>query len=339
MKKIRMLGLLILALAVLAFAWFAFSGSSQEPSKAKQRKENALVIAGPFASVSHPVARIIETNALSDIADEVILKQWKNPDELRATIMQNGADFIAVPTNVAANLYNKGTNLKLLNVSVWGILGMISRDSSMKTLSDFKGKKVVVPFRSDMPDIVFRTILKKQGVDPQKDIEIYYSPSPLTAMRMLIMRRVDHALLAEPAISMALRKTKSFPISVLAPDLYRSVNLQKDWGTAFKREGRIPQAGMAALNQQDENVTKRFLEEYDKALQWYLQNPKEAGELTHKYFPMLDAQAVTDSISHVQIDSISAKEAKKEIEFFFNILKADDPKSIGGKLPADGFYN
>ena len=46
-------------------------------------------------------------------------------------------------------------------------------------------------------------------------------------MQMLILRRADHALLAEPAISIALRKTGSFPVKLIAPDLYRSVDLQK----------------------------------------------------------------------------------------------------------------
>ena len=36
--------------------------------------------------------------------------------------------------------------------------------------------------------------------------------TPIDAMQMLILRRADHALLAEPAISIALRKTGSFPV-------------------------------------------------------------------------------------------------------------------------------
>jgi len=32
------------------------------------------------------------------------------------------------------------------------------------------------------------------------------------------------------AVSMALRKTKTFPMKIIAPDLYRSTDLQKEWG-------------------------------------------------------------------------------------------------------------
>jgi len=85
-------------------------------------------------------------------------------------------------------------------------------------------------------------------------------------------------------------------------------------------------------------VIERSLEEYKKSLAWYKKYPKEAGILVVKTLPMLEKEGVSDSISHVNINSVSAIDAKKELEFFFNVLKEDNPKSIGGKLPADDFY-
>lgn len=305
---------------------------------AEDKKMDKLVLSGPMASASHPLLHMIETNALADIANEVEFIMWKNPDELRALTLRGKANFMAVPTNVAANLYNKGVEIKLLNVSVWGILGMITRDKEKKTLADFKGCDIAMPFRADMPDIVFEEIVKKQGLDPKKDFNLKYVGSPIDAMQMLILRRVDHALLAEPAISMALRKTDSFPLKLIAPDLYRSSELEKEWGEVFKIEGKIPEAGMAMIGNQDANVIKRFNEEYAKSLTWYKSHPKEAGELVAKYIPMLNADAVTDSIEHVQLNAIDAQEAKKDLDFFYEILNNNNPKSVGGKIPNDGFY-
>ena len=53
---------------------------------------------------------------------------------------------------------------------------------------------------------------------------------------------------------------------------------------------------------------------------------------------MLDAQGVADSIQYVQLDLVNAKNSKKDLEFFFDVLKKNNPKSIGGKLPNDNFY-
>ena len=304
------------------------------------QKVDKIVIAGPFASVSHPIFRMIETNALADVAKKVEFRLWKNPDELRAMVIHNDVDFVAIPTNTAAILNNKGVDIRLLNVSVWGILGMISRDENLKTLKDYKGKRIAVPFRADMPDIVFTELLKKEGIDPKKDVELVYVSNPIDAMQMLILRRVDHALLAEPAISMALRKTNSFPVSLIAPDLYRSVDLQKEWAKVYNTSADVPQAGMAVMGDMGKNakVVARFNEEYDKALAWYKNHPKEAGELAEKNVAMLNAEAVADSISIVNLKSVPAPEAKEKLEFFFNVLKEGNVKSIGGKLPQDSFY-
>ncbi|MDY0123131.1 PhnD/SsuA/transferrin family substrate-binding protein [Sulfurimonas sp.] len=302
-------------------------------------KLDKIVVSGPFASVSHPILHMIETNALSDVADKVEFKLWKNPDELRAMTIKGDVDFVAIPTNTAAILNNKGVDIRLLNVSVWGILGMISRDDSLKSLKEFKGKKIAVPFRADMPDIVFKQLLKKEGLNPKEDFELLYVASPVDAMQMLIMRRVDHALLAEPAISIALRKTKSFPVSLVAPDLFRSVDLQDEWGRLFGTSGDVPEAGIAVMGHvKDEHLIKRFKEEYAKSLEWYKANPKEAGELVVKTLDMLNAEGVSDSISHVRLKNVSAAEAKKDLEFFFNVLKEEEPKSIGDKLPQNSFY-
>ena len=308
-------------------------------SMLEAKKLQKITIAGPFASVSHPILRMIESGALADVAEKIEFRLWKNPDELRAMTIRGSVDFVALPTNTAAILNNKGVDIRLLNVSVWGILGMISREDDLKTLADFKGKKIAVPFRADMPDIVFKQLLKRQGLDPKKDFELVYVASPIDAMQMLIMRRIDHSLLAEPAISVALRKTKSFPISMVAPDLYRSVDLQDEWARVFKTNGDLPEAGIAVMgSMKDEHVIARFNEEYNKALKWYKTHPKEAGKLVADKIDLLTEEGVSDSIEHVRLRNVSAKDAKKDLEFFFNILMQEDPKSVGKKLPQDSFY-
>jgi NitT/TauT family transport system substrate-binding protein len=241
-RKVLMRGVLRGLGGCLAAALFAFSA----PAQARQPK---LVLSGPFAAVSFPLIHMVESGALKDVAETVEFRSWKDPDQLRVLALdaKSDVDFVAMPTNVAANLYNRGVKLQLINVSTWGVLWMVSREANLKTLADFKGKEILMPFRADMPDIVFQVLAEKQGLDVKRDFTLRYVGSPLDAMQMLITRRADHALLAEPAVSVALRKTKSFPVSVIAPELYRSANLQEEWGRVTQRPARIPQAGMVAL--------------------------------------------------------------------------------------------
>ena len=298
-----------------------------------------LTLAGPFAAVSNPLIRMVATNALADVTVELKFEVWRNPDQLRALALNGKTDFIATPTNVAANLYNRGADIRLLNVSVWGVLWMVSRDDSLKTLADFKGKEIAMPFRGDMPELIFSALAEQQGLDPKKDFTLRYVANPLDAMQLLIMRRVDHALLAEPAVSMALHKTKTFPVKIIAPDLYRSVDLQQEWGRVFKREAKIPQAGMAVINSKlDDHVINRFIEEYAKATQWCIDHPDQAGEMVAERIEMLLAEAVSESIKVSQFEHVSAIDARPELTYFFELLHQTTPALIGGKLPDNRFY-
>jgi len=302
-------------------------------------KMDKIVFAGPAANVSHPLLRMIETGAMSEFTDKVEFRLWKNPDQLKAMVINKEVDFVAIPTNVAAIIYNKKQPIKLLNVSVWGILKILSRDKKITKLEDLKGSELVVPWRGDMPDIVLRATMKKKGLT-KEDIKLIYVSNPMDAAQQLIMRRADNILLPEPATSMVLRKTKSFPINIVAPTVFRSIDLQKELGNAYNREPKIAQAGMAVVGDMLERkaIIQKFASEYAKATNWYKANQKEAGELVSKYINLFKAEAVADSINFVQLEVKKAIDCKDELNFFFNILKDDNPKTIGNKLPDDNFY-
>ncbi|EPZ14028.1 ABC transporter substrate-binding protein [Thauera terpenica 58Eu] len=320
------------ACVVLAFLIVTGTADAQKLPK--------LTLAGPPASVSNPLIHMVDSGALADVAERVEFVLWRDPDQLRVMALDGRADVLAMPTNVAANLHNRGAKLQLLNVSTWGVLWLVSRDPTLKSLADLRGKELAVPFRGDMPDIVFQLLAEQQGVDLRKDVQLRYVASPIDAMQLLVMRRVDHALLAEPAVSMALRKTGSFPLSVIAPELHRSVDLQQEWGRVFARSARIPQAGIAVMGALRErpDVVARIEAEYARSLAWCRDHAEACGQGVAARIDMLSAEAVADSIAVSQMDAVPAHAARAELEFMFGQLMKKSPALIGGKLPDDGFY-
>jgi NitT/TauT family transport system substrate-binding protein len=307
---------------------------------AQAQKLPKLTLAGPSAAVSNALIRMVDSGALADLAEVVEFVPWRDPDQLRMMALDGRADVLAMPTNVAANLYNRGAKLQLINVSTWGVLWLVSRDPALKSLADLRGKELAMPFRGDMPDIVLQLLAAQQGIDVKKDLQLRYVASPVDAMQLLVMRRVDHALLAEPAASMALRKTGSFPLSVIAPELHRSVDLQREWGRVFAREARIPQAGIAVMGalRGRPALVARIEAEYARALGWCKDNAEACGKAVAARIDMLSAQAVTDSIAVSQLKAVSARDARTELEFLFAHLVASTPALVGGKLPDDAFY-
>jgi NitT/TauT family transport system substrate-binding protein len=305
-------------------------------------KSPTLVLSGPYAAVSYPLIHMVDSGALKGVADTVEFRPWKDPDQLRVLALddQARADFIAMPTNVAANLYNRGVRLQLINVSTWGVLWMVSREPGLKTLADFKGKEILMPFRADMPDIVFQVLAEKQGLDVRRDFKLRYVGTPLDAMQLLITRRADHALLAEPAVSVALRKTRSFPVSIVAPELYRSADLQEEWGRVMRRNKRIPQAGIVVMGRAlgDRALIEKFQRAYAASLAWCEADPDECGRLVARRVDMLTPEGVADSVRVDNAVFVAARDARPELEFFFGLLHAKQAALVGGKPPDGGFY-
>ncbi len=299
-----------------------------------------LVLAGPSSSVSNPLIHMVESGALDDLADKVEFVSWRDPDQLRLMALNGQADVLAMPVNVAANLYNRGAKLRLLNVSTWGLLWLVSRDPGLTRMADLRGKEITMPFRGDMPDILFGLLAEREGLDVRKDLRLRYVATPIDAMQLLLMRRTDHALLAEPAISMALRKADSGPLSLVAPQLHRSIDLQQEWGRLLQREARIPQAGIALMAsiKDDPVIAARIASAYAESLQWCGEQAQACGEMVARHLTMLSAEAITDSLGVAQMQAVPAAQAQAEVEFFFEQLLQRNPALIGGKLPPEDFY-
>lgn len=317
------------------FAWF---GALLLSINAWAEPVPKLVLSGPPAMVSAPLIQMTKNGSLADLASQIEFKLWKNPDQMRLMVLGKEADVIAVPSNVAANLYNRGADIKLLNISTWGILYILSRHPELKTLADFKGEEIVMPFRADMPDLIFTALAQQQGLNPRQDFKLRYVASPMDAMQLLIMRRADHALLAEPVVSMALRKTDSFPLKLVAPELYRSLDIQREWGTVFQRPARIPQAGLAVVGSTSVELQKRLTKAYAEASQFCQEHPEPCAKDMAAAIPMLDAVAIEDALKHSGLEAVSIADAKAELEFFFAVMVKQDPKILGGKVPDAGFY-
>jgi len=300
-----------------------------------------IVLSGPPAIVSAPLIHMAETNARAAVAAQTGFTSWRDPDQLRVMALGGKADVLAMPSNVAANLYNRGAGVTLLNISTWGALWIVTRDGARRTLADFRGEEIAVPFRGDMPDLMLQLLAARQGLDARRDFRVRYVPTPMEAMQLLITRRVRHALLAEPAVSMALRKTQSFPVGLIAPELHRGADLQQEWGRVFQRAPRIPQAGIAAVGavRAQPAVLAAVAEAYARSVAWCRANPLECGRMVAARMDLLTPEAVADAVATSQLDAVPAQRARAEIDFFFQQLFARDPALLGGKLPDDKFFH
>ena len=303
-----------------------------------QAKVKRLVLIGPKSSVTHPMAYMIEAGLLDSVAEKVELIIWNNPDQLRSLLVSGQVHFAAVPSYVASIFYNKGVPVRLLNITAWGLLYMTSNDPAVKTLADLKGRKIDMPYRNDMPDLVFRHLVSKQGMNPDTDFDLHYKSNFPIIVQELLSGLTPNGLLVEPLVSVALMKSKA--MSGKATKLYRAVDLQKEWGKVYGSKPQIPQAGICAtpLATKDPALVNAFEKAFEEATKWCVANPEKAGKIVVKYIPGLKVKPVAAALKNAGLNAVPAMEARSEIERFYSVLKSMNPAKIGGKLPDDGFY-
>lgn len=128
--------------------------------------------------------------------------------DVTAALLNGSADIAALPTNAAANLYNKSEGkIVVLAINTLGCLYLLnSSDATIASLADLKGKTVYVPAQN--PTFILKYLLEANGLEVGKDVildsESYAQPAALRDA--VAAGKVEIAVLPEPMVTIARAK-------------------------------------------------------------------------------------------------------------------------------------
>ncbi len=286
------------------------------------------VLGAPNASTILLV-RLLQTAAWQAAAPGTQFRLWRDTDELRAGVIAGTSRLFTTPTHVPALFANRGVPVRLLAILSMGHLYAMSEDGGISRLQDLRGKRVTTFFRNDMPDLVFRALLRQAGLEAGRDLELDYVGTPMEAAQLLIAGRAAHAVLSEPPASMALMRA-----GAAGRQLHRAISLQAEWGRAFG-PARIPMAGVAlhqSLIDEAPGLLALLRQRLPEAAAWVRTNPGEAGQLAERSMeiraPMFQA-----ALPSFNIEVHGAQAVQEELLAFYRVLLDLHPAAIGGRLP------
>lgn len=293
-----------------------------------------LTLWGPPAGPSILLVQAIATGRLRAVADKVTFKAWRDPDELRAGLTSGSMQLFVLPTQAAANLFNRGMDVRLVNVMTNGLLYVAAADGTLTTLAALRGRSVAVPFRNDTPDVLFRRLLRAEAI-AEADLDLRFTGTPLEAAQLLASGRIDAALLPEPAASAAILKA-----SLAGTTLSRVIDMQAAWARVTGLPPALPQAGLG--------VTGDFLTAHDAVVQAVHAAlvetvaevnaaPAEAAASAASALG-LPQPVIAESIPYSNLVATPAREARPVLEPMFASLAEADPGIVGGGSPAAAFY-
>jgi NitT/TauT family transport system substrate-binding protein len=296
-----------------------------------------IIMAGLPVYETYPMLAMAESHCLNDVCAGLEFTPWNNPDQMRALMAGGQAHFMVMPSNVAIKLRANGIKVKLALVSLSSTLWIVSNDGKVSSLQELKGREIAIPFRGDMPEIIFSRVASGLGMDPRRDFKLRYMPTPMDALQQLLIGRVGYAFLAEPVISSAIHRLEKAPPGKSVMRITRAVDMQKEWRKVYPH-GPGMMLGAIAVNPEMSRrpeMVERFIEEYQKALQWCRDNPLQTGRLVERRFPFLNAQAVAKSIATMEFKAARADEVKEQLKRFLEITAQNNGKEATAPLSVE----
>lgn len=258
------------------------------------------------------------------------VKILNEPLQVRKMMLDGTADFAILPTTMAAIMYNKGLKYKLVGIPVWGTLYLAGSDSGVAGWEDLKNKRIYVMARGMTPDVMFRYLLRKNGIDPDKDVTLDYSfPTHIDLANAVAAGQAGLAIISEPLASLVIRRNKNIRMIF---------SLEKEWNkldniaiaeTAF--------LGKESVINNDPDIVKRIVSAYSFSSRWVNKYPDSAATLIVKYGILPDNEAAFNAIPGSNLKFERADEVRKEIGDYLNVFYKLNPDIVGGKMPDENF--
>ena len=295
----------------------------------------STLLHGPPAGPSITLAHAAATGALSAVADKVSFRAWRNPDEMRAGLTSGTMQAVVMPTTTAANLYNRGFGLRLVNVMTNGLLHVVSADPSLTSFAAMKGRRLAVPFRNDTPEFILNRILAHEKLVPGRDLTVDTTGAPIEAIQLVVAGRLDAALVPEPAASAAIVRAQ-----VAGKTIHRVIDVQAAYRGIAGPQATVPQAGLAvttAFLEANPGIAEALQAALEKATQDVLAAPARAAGNAASALE-LPWPVIEKSIPFSNLVTLRASSVRPQLETLFQVIAADNPALIGGKLPDAAFY-
>lgn len=325
---------IISVLLIVVLAALLFTGCSPEkaPEVSAEKQESiSLKVAAPSGAPTISMIKMFKENPSFGENVEVSYESVKSPDLMASRILSGEIDIAVVPTNLAATLYNKGAEYKLASSNVWGLLYLVGNEE-LNGWEDLRGKEIYTMGRGLTPDIVFRYLLSKNGINPDTDLTLTYVGEATELASAFIAGKSTISVIPEPMLSNVMAKKA---------DTVILMDLQEEWSKLNNGNHSYPQASLIVKNEIAEKypeLLEAFLAEYEKSIDWLTDNAEKAGEYSEKLETGVTKAAVVSGLKRSNIRYVGSKAAREAIEDYLKVLFEYSPESIGGRLPDDGFY-
>jgi NitT/TauT family transport system substrate-binding protein len=328
-KKVSLF--LVIALSMLTFVGCGNNNVAENESKNQSTETKDISFVTPDGLTAIAVAKLIK--------EKPEVKEWYNinytieqsSDSLVTSVMKNEPDIAIVPSNVAANVYNKNKKYIIAGTIGFGSF-YIGTTNKNQTINDLKGKEIYNIGKGLTPDIIARTVLKDKGIDVDKDINFSYVNTVNELAPIILAGKTQYAVIPEPALSTVQSKNEEFNVIL---------NLNEEWKKINNSEYGYPQSTLIVkkdVYENDKEFVTELLKHVKEATEWVYSDKETLGTYCEEIGVSAKKPIIIKSIDRSNIKFVDIKDCYKEYKTYFEKLNEFDPKTIGGSIPDDQIF-
>ena len=335
--KIRLLSILTLAALLFSMTSCLSWGTAQkQPDDEKTPIINVYTLNG---TTGFGMAKLMNDAKAGTTVEKYNFSVQSDASMVTAALLNGTADIAALPTNAAANIYNKSEGgVVVLAVNTLGCLYLLTnQNATVNSFEDLRGKTVYVPAQN--PTFIFTYLCKQNGLEVGKDVIINSSTyaQPAALKDAVATGLVDIAVLPEPMVTIAINTAKSSGSNTV---ITTAMDLTEEWNKVAP-EGSLVQGCVVvrrAFLEQFPKAVENFFKEYKASIEYLSTDLDSAAQMIVDNGIFTSAPVAKKALPNCNVCFLDGAAMKSAMETYLGILHGIAPASIGGQLPADNFY-
>lgn len=272
---------------------------------------------------------------LMDMTDKYAVETYQSPTDVTAKLIKGEVDVAALPSNMAAVLYNK-TEGQVVAVSpiALGVLHILGNNVDITDASQLKGQTVVASGQGGTPEYVLQKVVEAAGLKLYEDVQVEWLANHAEVNTKLLSQEGTIAMIPEPFVSTALAAGKDGVAEVF--------DMNTLWKDATGQE--LPMGVMVARKafvEEKGDDLKVLLNDLKSSVDFVNGSPAEAAQLIVEKGFIGKAEIAEAAIPNCHIVLYAGDKASEGAEIlktFNQTLFEMNPQAVGGKLPGDDLY-
>ncbi len=322
MKKLLTL-LLVLTLTLSALALVACSGDEDT--------DDTVIRMGVMTGPTGIGAAKMMNDAKDGDGYEFTVKG--NAKELSPLLLTGELDVAAIPSNVAATLFNNSDGKILLAaVNTLSVVSILERGETIESIENLRGKTIYATGKGGVPEYTIRYLLEKAGINPDTDVSFEWRTEPQEVLQYLKSDAGEGgvAMMPQPFVTKALSAVQGLRIAL---------DLNDEWEKV--EDTSRPVTGVlvvrAEFAEKHPERLAELLADYKASIEYANANIEEVAPMIETHIG-IEAAIVKNALPACNIAFYSGKDMKAILAPFLEALYDMNPASVGGKLPTNAFY-